>query len=482
MHPIPDWTRREFVRGLGFGLPGLGLADVLARRAVAAPASALAGSLGGGKAKRCLMIFLFGGPAQSDTWDMKPEAPAEYRGEFQPIATSAPGVEWCEHLPKTARLAHHVSVVKSVSMTERAIGDHHADTYYVLTGHRPDRSFFTEGINRKPHEDDWPSIASTVAFAKGGLSDLPSVVQLPAKSGEVTNYINPGQFSGRLGPAYEAVLVRGELDKPRVLSVPAFQLPEETPAARVDQRRDLLARLDLWQRGVERASVQAKSGGAIESAWLTHRHKAFELLTSPRAKQAFDVSLESEETRRRYGEDVNGQSVLLARRLLEAGIPSVCVHWIGRRVGAGLSWDTHTDNFGQLKNVLLPAFDACFSALLEDLAARGLLDETIVLVVGEMGRTPKVGDPRNGASVAPGRDHWIHVFPALLAGGGIRGGQIYGSSDRIAAYPEDRPVNPSDLAATVYHAMGLEDRLTFVDRQNRPHQLLEEGEPLPLFG
>lgn len=485
MHAFPDWTRRQFVRGLGFGVPALGLPQLLARQAAAAPAAGIpAGSAIGGKAKRCLMIFLFGGPAQTDTWDMKPDAAVEYRGEFHPIATSAPGVEWCEHLPKTARLAHHVAVVKSVSMTERAIGDHHADTYYVLTGHRPDRSFFTEGINRKPHEDDWPSIASTVAFATGHPHDLPAAVQLPARSGEVTNYINPGQFSGRLGPAYEAVMVRGALEKPRELSVPAFQLPAEIAAPRLDQRRDLLARLDLWQRGLEQVSLQktARAAGVAESTWLTHQRKAFELLTSPRAKRAFDVSLEPETDRLRYGEDINGQSVLLARRLLEAGVPSVCVHWIGKRVGAGLSWDTHTDNFGQLKNVLLPAFDTCFSALLEDLEQRGMLEETMILVVGEMGRTPKVGDPRNARTIPPGRDHWIHVFPALFAGGGIRGGQTYGSSDKIAAYPETCPVSPNDLAATVYHAMGLEDRLTFVDRTNRPHQLLEDGEPLPLFG
>lgn len=475
--PSLDWTRRQFVRGVGFGVLGCGLPDLLARSALAAPAA---------RAKRCLMIFLFGGPAQSDTWDMKPEAPAEFRGEFRPIDTAAPGVQWCEHLPKTAKLAQHVAVVRSVTMTEKSIGDHHADTYYVLTGHRPDRSFFVEGINRKPADDDWPCLSSTVAYAMGHPSELPGVVQLPARSGEITNYINPGQFAGKLGAAFEPVMVRGELDKPRELSVPAFQLPSDIPANRLDLRRDLLGRIDRWQRTtnlgqlVEEAA--ARNAGATTSAWATNQRKAFDLLTSPRAKKAFEVSLEPEETRRRYGDDINGQSVLLARRLLEAGVPSVCVHWIGRKVGAGLSWDTHTDNFGQLKNVLLPAFDACFAALLEDLRDRGMLDETLVLVVGEMGRTPKVGDPRNGGKGPPGRDHWIHLLPALFAGGGIRGGQVYGSSDKVAAYPEERPVTPCDLAATVYHALGLSENLTFTDRQGRPHHLLDEGEPLPLFG
>jgi uncharacterized protein (DUF1501 family) len=174
--------------------------------------------------------------------------------------------------------------------------------------------------------------------------------------------------------------------------------------------------------------------------------------------------------------------VLLARRLVEAGVPSVCVHWIGRRFGAGLSWDTHTDNFGQLKGLLLPAFDACFSALLADLHERGLLDSTLVLVHAEMGRTPRVGDPRNRGKGPPGRDHWIHCQTALFAGGGVRGGQVYGASDRVAAYAADRPVGPEHVAATVYQAMGIADHLVLQDRQGRPLSLLEEGHPLPLFG
>ncbi len=490
-HRMPDdrdWTRRQFVRGLGLGMLGLTLPDVLRRQAVAASLPR------GGKATRAIMIFLFGGPSQIDTWDMKPAAPREYRGEFQPIATGVPGIFCCEHLPRTARLARHLAVVRSLTMTDRSIGDHHADTYYVLTGRRPDRSFFTEGINRHPQASDWPFLGSAVAsrVRRGrelpGLDPtspavpdpalpgpaLPGVVQLPARSGEITGYINPGQFSGRLGPAWEPLLVRGELDKPRELTVPAFQLPSEMRPKRLQGRRDLLGGVDAWQR-------QLESKSAVLDAFQTQQQRAFALLTSDKSKQAFDVSREPEAVRKRYGADINGQSVLLARRLSEAGVPFVCVHWIGRKVGAGLSWDTHSDNFGQLKNVLLPAFDACFSALLEDLAERGLLDETLVLVVAEMGRTPKVGDPRTGGSGPPGRDHWIHCQTALLAGGGIRGGQTYGASDRVAGYPASHPVSPEDLAATVYHAMGIDD-VTLTDRDGRVQSLLEDGgQALPLF-
>ena len=469
--PAADWTRRQFVRGVGFGMLGVSLPQLL-RNANAANATVQPHVGGWGRAKRCIMIFLFGGPSQIDTWDMKPNAPSEYRGEFQSIATSVPGITCCEHLPRTARLAQHLAVVRSVTMTGLSIGDHHADTYYMLTGHAPDRSFFVEGINRTPHSDDWPCIGSTVASRKPHNPELPGVVQLPALSGEVTNYINPGQFAGRLGPAWEPLLVRGQIEKPRALSVPAFQLPADIDIRRLGGRQDLLGQLDSFQQTIELPN------GPLDTL-RTHQRQALALLTSTKSKEAFDIEREPEAMRTRYGEDINGQSLLLARRLVEAGVPFVCVHWIGRKVGAGLSWDTHSDNFGQLKNVLLPAFDACFSALLEDLASRGLLDETLVLVAAEMGRTPKVGDPRTGGKGPPGRDHWIHCQTALLAGGGIRG-QVYGASDRIAAYPADRPVHPEDLAATVYHALGIDQQLAFVDRDGRVQSLLNEGQPLPL--
>jgi hypothetical protein len=449
---------------------GLGLPEVLRLQAQARTGRRP------GKAKSCIMIFLFGGPSQIDTWDLKPDAPVEFRGEFKPITTSAPGIHLCEHLPRTARVAHHLALVRSLTMSGRVIGngDHHADTYYMLTGHRPDRSFFVEGINRKPHGDDWPFIGSTVAFRRPPAADVPGVVQLPARSGEVTGYINPGQFSGLLGPSFEPVMVRGTLEKPFDLAVPQLTVPAEVDTHRLNGRRDLVGRLDSWQR-------QFEHSGTPLAAYDTYQRKAFTLVTSDRTKRAFDLSSEPIRVRERYGPDINSQSMLLARRLVEVGVPFVCVHWIGRIVGAGLSWDTHTDNFGQLKTVLLPAFDAGYAALLEDLELRGLLDETLVVVSAEMGRTPKVADPRNKNNEPPGRDHWIHCQTALLAGGGIRGGQVYGASDRIAAYPSDRPVSPEHLAATVYQAMGIAENLVVQDRQGRALGLLEEGQALPLF-
>src|SRR5262249_113581 len=326
--PTLAWDRRQFVRGLGFGLLGLGLPQVLRARERTGTQTLV------GRARSCIMIFLFGGPSHVDTWDMKPDAPAGYRGEFKPIATTVPGVRLCEHLPRTARVLRHVALVRSVTMRGQVIGDgdHHADTYYMLTGHRPDRSFFVEGINRKPHTDDWPFLGSAVASRRPPVRDLPGVVQLPARSGEVTGYINPGQFSAILAPRHDPLVVRGGRARPRPLTVPQCGLPSDPASGRPDPRRGLAARLDAWQARIERR------GGVLDT-YDAHHQRAFTLLTSARAKRAFDVGLEPVAVRDRYGNDINGQSVLLARRLVEAGVPFVCVHWIGRIVGAGLSWD-----------------------------------------------------------------------------------------------------------------------------------------------
>ncbi len=456
-----SWTRRRLMQGVGFGALALGLPEMLRLRA-AAPK----------RVKSCILLWLFGGPSHIDIWDMKPDAPVEYRGEFKSIATSAPGIRLCEHLPRTAKLAHHLALVRSVTMSGRVIGDgdHHADTYYMLTGHRPDRSFFAESINRKPKNDDWPFIGSVVAWQRAAARDgLPGVVQLPARSGEITGYVNPGQFSGLLGPAYEPFMVRGTLDKPRELTVPQFALPADIDLRRLGDRKELLKRIDGWHH--------QETGHTYD----VHHQKAMDVLTSRQAKRAFDLSLEPPAVRDRYGEDVNGQSVLLARRLVEAGVPSVCVHWIGKTIDGAFIWDTHGSNFKVLKTVLLPAFDACYSALLEDLEQRGLLDETLVVVMAEMGRKPRIGDPRSGGDKGTGRDHWIHCQTVLFAGGGIKGGQVYGASDKVGAYPADRPVYPEHLAATMYQALGIPEERTFRSREGRPMALLEDARSLPLF-
>lgn len=468
--PNPIIPRRQFLPGLGFGLLGLELPGLLQLQAHAASPRRK-------RAKSCIMIFLFGGPSHVDTWDMKPKAPAEYRGDFHPIETTVPGLQLCEHLPKTAGVMQHVALVRGVTIGGHGVGngDHHADTYYMLTGNRPDRDFFISGIFRKPYEDDFPFVGCTAASRMDHDPQLPAIVQCPARSGEVTGVINPGQFSGKLGPNWDPMLARGVFEKPRDFSLPDLTLAEGLSSPRIDERRRLLEQIDGYRRSVDRNSR------LIDRVDVLHK-RAYALLSSNRTRTAFDIAREPEADRARYGEDINGQSVLMARRLVEAGVPFVAVHWVGKRVGAGLSWDTHSDNFGQLKNVLLPAFDRCYSALLTDLHERGLLEETLVVVNAEMGRTPKVGDPRTGGTGAPGRDHWDHCMAALFAGGGIQGGQIHGASDALGGYPIGKPILPEDIARTIYHALGIDEhQLDHRLGDGRTIRLLSEGEVIPIL-
>lgn len=426
-----------------------------------------------GTARSTILFFLSGGASHVDLWDMKPHAPVEYRGPFQPIATSAPGIRLCEHLPLLAQQAHHLAVVNSVGGTVNT-NDHHAGYYYNLTGHVPDQSFVTLGNSRTPFPDDWPYMGSVVAAKLPPHPNLPSLITLPHKEGAPA-YTRPGQFAARLGLEYDPLYVDGTRESPLKFQVPALVLEAKNSPDRLGQRRELLSSLDGVRRDYEQF--------AATRTWNRQQTRAFSLLLSAQTTEAFDVARESAATRERYGASINGTSLLLARRLVEAGVPFVTVFWMGdpdklnKKCASGGGWDTHGNNFGCLKEDLLPDFDRGFSALIEDLAQRGLLDTTTLLVTSEMGRKPKIGDPRSGGVTGAGRDHWTHCLTDLLAGGGIRGGQVYGSSDKYGEYPADRPVTPADITKTVYHAMGIHN-LEAYDSQNRPYNLLDSGEPL----
>ena len=469
MSSHPHISRRQFDRSLGLGVMGLGLGDALAERGQASPLT------GFGKAKHVIFLFLYGGPSQIDSWDMKPDAPVEYRGEFTPITTAVPGITCSEHLPLLAKRTKDLAIVRSMTMEGISTGDHHCDAYYVLTGQRLTKSDIAQGINRKPRpDDDWPFI---------GSGDLPASVQLPFYSNEFSGYVVPGQFAGKLGRAHESLLVRGVPDpkvkhgfKPREFRVPSFELPGDVSRRRIAGRERLLRKLNAWQGSVE--------GSRQVDNFDTHQQRAFRLLTSKRVKAAFDLDREPESVRNRYGNTVTAQGTLMARRLVEAGVPFVTVHWRTPQQSPLVStWDTHADNFFHLRTHLLPELDKMLSALLEDLDQRGLLESTLVLAMGEMGRSPKWADPRvRGTKYQPGRDHWINSMFALFAGGGIRGGQVYGATDKVAGYPIAKPVWPEDIAATIYHALGIRrDELLINDREGRRVNLLEEGEPIPLF-
>lgn len=452
--------RRTLLVAGGLGFCGLHAPSLV--RGSASPSA--------GKAKSTILVWLSGGVSHIDTWDLKPNAPAEFRGEFHPIATSASGVRLCEHLPKLARQAHHLAVINSLGHFGRGTGDHHAGYYYNLTGRAPDPSFKALLNDRKPLETDWPFIGSVVAARRPSHPYLPQLITLPQKPG-APQYTRPGQFSARLGVEYDPVYVLGSLEKPLEFATPTLALEGNVSVERLGHRRSLLRAIDDAGQTFEWASKT--------STYSRQQQKAFSLLSSPRAKSAFNLEDEPPSVRDAYGKSVNGTSMLLARRLVEAGVPFVSVFWmedpkLDALCKSGGGWDTHGNNFGCLRDRLLPEFDQCFSALIGDLHNRGLLEQTLVMVNSEMGRHPRIGDVRSGGVTGAGRDHWTNCMSVVLAGGGIKGGQVYGTSDKVAAYPAEHPVAPEDIAKTVYHAMGIDD-LEALDREGRPFSLLPEG-------
>lgn len=458
-------SRRKFLVASSAGIAGLAFGGS-ARSEKKIPAA--------GTAKSTILFFLSGGASHIDMWDMKPKSPLEYRGPFQPIATSAPGVTLCEHLPMLAQQAHHLAIVNSIGGSV-STNDHHAGYYYNLTGHIPDATFLSLGNNRTPYQTDWPYMGAVVASRRNPHPQLTNAITLPHIEGAPT-YTRPGQFSARLGTQFDPLYVVGSREQPLSFQAPAITLEGDVSTARLTQRRLMLKTIDKARRDFDQS-------GTVE-IWNAQQERAMSLLMSSGTTSAFDLSGESPSLLERYGSSINGTSLVLARRLVEAGVPFITVFWMGdektadqRKCASGGGWDTHGNNFSCLKDWLLPEFDRGFSALISDLSDRGLLDQTLLLVTSEMGRKPKIGDPRSGGPTGAGRDHWTHCLTDVLVGGGIQGGQHYGTSDRYAEYPEDKPLTPADITGTVYHAMGISD-LTAFDNQNRPYNLLDAGEPL----
>ncbi len=430
-------TRREVFRAGGLGALGLTLPQLLQSRATASPTSS------GGKAKNCIVLFMLGGPPQHSTWDPKPDAPAEVRGEFGPIDTNVPGVRISSLFPGLARQADKLCLLRGVSTGDNA---HSSSGYYMLTG-VPHSPMNAENVNPGP-PNDWPTLGAIVRRLRGDPGGIPSAVRLPMHIFNTDSSIWPGQDAGFLGRGSDPMLFRCEPAAAN-FRIPEFTLSTDTPIHRLGDRRDLLQRLD---RGI-----------ASYEGFGPRRTEAFDLLSSPKARAAFDLGREAPALRDHYGRHHFGQSCLLARRLIEAGVSLVHVNWFrGPDEPADAPcWDSHTNESQRLKTVLAPTLDQGFSALLEDLSQRGLLDETLVLCISEFGRTPRF-NPRGG------RDHWGHVFSVALAGGGIRGGQVYGSSDKLGAQPSEGRVTPQDLTATFLHCLGYEPHTEIRDTQGRP--------------
>jgi Protein of unknown function (DUF1501) len=448
--------RREFLRAGSLSLLGLGLPQLLQARArTTAPRK---------RARACILLFMWGGPAQQDTWDMKPDAPAEYRGEFKPIATNVSGLRICEHLPRLARHADRLALIRSMAHGDV---DHTNATHFLLTG----RDLPARG---KPRAEDWPSYGAVLAKLGRGRGPLPTFVSMmPRVPNGAPRFVEEshGQGAGWLGALYEPMRIDADGSKPDY-RVGDFSLHADVPRERTNRRKALLSSLDRQVRRLDRLPQVATMG--------SHYERAFSLLAAPEVTRAFDLSKESLAVRERYGLNIHGQAVLQARRLVEAGVPLVTVFWQNDgTTNVSVYWDTHNRNFIDLKTRLCPVTDQAFSALLEDLGQRGLLDETLVVWTGEMGRTPRVGQSVPGGAGAgrDGRDHWGQVFTTVLAGGGIRGGVVHGSSDRYAAYPASSPTPPADLAATVYHCLGVDPHMQIYDRLGKPATLCE-GTPI----
>jgi hypothetical protein len=442
LHPV---LRRDFLKVGPASLMGLGLPSLM-------PASEVPRK----RAKACIVLFMWGGPAQQDTWDMKPDAQVEFRGEFKPISTNVPGIQVSEHLPRLASRADRLCLIRSMTHTDV---NHLTATHHLLTG-RP--------APPGPRSDDWPNYGAVLAKLGRGQGPLPPYVSMmPVVPDGAPRFVEEshGQGAGWLGPLYEPMRIDADASKPDY-RVGEFALQGDSNASRLHDRSRLLKLLDANHPNLDR---QAEAMG-------THYDRAFSLLSNPTVAAAFDLSNEPQRVRERYGMNRHGQSVLQARRLVEKGVPLVTVFWPNDGItNVSVYWDTHQRNFIDLKTRLCPVADLAFSALLDDLQARGMLDDTLVIWTGEMGRTPRVGQSVVGGAGAgqDGRDHWGKVFTTVLAGGGVKGGVVYGASDRYAAEPSLNPTSPLDLAATVYHLLGVNPRTEILDRFGRPSTLCD---------
>jgi hypothetical protein len=423
-----------------------------------------------GRAMSVLLLYLHGGAPTQDMFDMKPAAPVEVRGEFKPIATDVPGIQVCEHLPRTARWMHRCAIVRSV---HHKAGCH--NTLPSFTG-----SEQPVDVNDPIPKDSFPpGMGAVCEYFKPPQIDLPHYVALPSSLGWGFALKRPGPWGGFLGKRYDPLCseCRPVIDpkpptgrRPMWLGTPFLAdttLGPDMTIDRLNTRRSLLQQLDEQHR---RADAQVAAG-----QFDRVRQRAFSLLTASKLKAAFDLATEDPRRLDRYGNHLFGQSALIGRRLIEAGVRFVDVYWDGysARVPTGLDpyWDTHSNNFVQLKQVNLPYLDQTFDALLDDLHGHGLLDATLVVMMSDFGRTPRV----NGAA---GRDHWTFCYSVVLAGAGIKGGSVCGASDAHAAYVKDRPVRPADICATIYHCLGIDPETPVADRSGRPVPIAQGGEPI----
>jgi hypothetical protein len=459
-------TRREWMRVGGLSLLGLSEMDLARLRARAD------GALGhvppsAHRTNSCVFIFLFGGPSHIDLWDMKPQAPREIRGEFRPISTNVPGIEITEHLPLLAGQADKLCLVRSLTHKMNVHGPACSEIY-------SGRQYFGPPVTDQALPEDWPSLSAMVSRFGRSATGLPASVVLPW----YTQFFGQdrriaGQTGGRMGDQWNPFLIQGDPTR-RDFEVQGIRLPSGISLERFAGRRDL-------QRALDGMAGDPARGAKITRLYGSHYQAAWQLVDTAQSADAFDLAREPEAVRARYGSTRFGQSLLLARRLVESGIPLVTVNWddSSRSDKVSPHWDTHNHAFRKLKENLCPVFDQGLAAFLADLNERGLLEKTLVVALGEFGRTPKIGlITQNGMTEKTGRDHWPHAFTALLAGGGVRGGQNYGSTNSTGGYVLDKPVAPADLTATILYHLGIDPATTYHDSFQRMSQRLCEGTPI----
>lgn len=441
--PCYTLSRRRCLQVAGAGVVGALLSNLGRLAAGAEP--------GTGRAKSVLIVLLSGGPSQLDTLDPKPEAPPEIRGEFSSIGTAIPGISICEHLPHLAQQMGRWSIVRTLAHREH---NHLLATHVALTGRPTPIPRGGSDLDRVESRNDFPNFAAALDAIRPRHDGIPTGVSLP-------NYLIegpltwPGQHAGFLGPKHDPWQINHDPNDPQ-FRIDSLSLQPGVTPPRLFSRKELLEQLN-------RGTVQTGAGRA--ESFTEQQDVAFSLLTSARVAKAFQIDQEEAAVRERYGRNKFGQSLLLSRRLIEAGVPIVQA-----AMGIVQTWDTHVDNWGRLKNTLCPQLDRGLGALMDDLSAAGLLDQTLVIVMGEFGRTPRIST-LPGEKIS-GRDHWAHTYSALFAGAGVRGGQVLGQTDAFAGYPVTRSWSPADVCTTLYQALGVPTEALLMDPLGRPNHLL----------
>src|SRR5579863_1778397 len=456
-------TRRELLRVGSVGLFGLNLANFFQWQQ-AQGASRLEGARGFNSAKSVILVFLQGGPSHIDIWDPKPDAPTSVRGEFKPINTNVSGIQLSETMPMLAQQMDKCTLIRSMSYTPTGLFNHTAAIYQMLTGYPPDK-VSPSGQLEPPSPADFPTAGSHISKLRPPTEPVLPFVEMPRPLQE-SSVIGKGGAAGFLGKAYDPYRLYQDPNKP--IQLDDLTLRKEVPPERLKDRFQLLKDINASMPDLEKAL----NDYAIDEYY----GKAFDLVLSGKARDAFDLNKEPDAVRERYGRTTFGQGLLLSRRLIEAGTRFVQMNWPAVANGNPEldSWDTHAANFAPLKNLHCPKLDRGLSALLEDMDDRGLLKETLVVAVGEFGRSPRLGVSTSGNTNSPdGRDHWPYCYTALVAGAGMRTGQLYGKSDETGSSPAENAVHPTELVATIYYALGINPAMEVLNDLKQPRELVK---------